>query len=464
MQDFYPYFTNDGTVGLFSETDDDIYHSTHGAQSESWQKFIVPSGLREYLEFHNSVKILDICYGIGYNTKAALQVFVEKIIENGKSIKKKKSNTNLNIASIDTDKILTTFDNKYFENLYNSEQDLLYNLIYNYSICSDNTSGIHSDIKLSKNNILIDCIDIDDNLFALSPYITRGIKNNFVFKKYLAKKYLNFSDNKFFKINKISAPKIKPIKNGLKIKKEVLIILHEKLSEHLRSSKLKLNTESLLNIMSNKNYLPFFSKFMLNFDKFLQNKGYNMTPNKNKSTFLHNIYYQYLSKSYKNAKRLQKNNNFDINFYKNDARDFVKSTSNKYNYIFLDAFTPAKCPSLWTFDFFSLLYDKLENDGVIVTYSSSAAIRNAFMQSGFCVGKILDEKTKKSIGTIITKDSFLIKNKLDSKDLELINSKAGICYRDETLNSTNEEILNQRSIEFESSSLCSSSKVLKGVH
>ena len=49
MYELCPYFTNDGSVGLFSKEDDDIYHSTYGALSESWEKFIIPGRLKEYL-------------------------------------------------------------------------------------------------------------------------------------------------------------------------------------------------------------------------------------------------------------------------------------------------------------------------------------------------------------------------------------------------------------------------------
>ena len=43
MYKFYPYFTNDGSVGLYSEEDDDIYHSTYGALTEAYEKFILPA-------------------------------------------------------------------------------------------------------------------------------------------------------------------------------------------------------------------------------------------------------------------------------------------------------------------------------------------------------------------------------------------------------------------------------------
>lgn len=64
--------TKDGSVGLYNHDVKDIYHSSHGAFSEAVQKFILPSKYYSYVSNRNKVSILDICYGIGYNTKAAL--------------------------------------------------------------------------------------------------------------------------------------------------------------------------------------------------------------------------------------------------------------------------------------------------------------------------------------------------------------------------------------------------------
>ena len=63
MEKFLPYFTNDGSVGLFSEEFDDVYHSASGALSEAFEKFVLP-----VIDLKNdNYKILDICFGLGYN-------------------------------------------------------------------------------------------------------------------------------------------------------------------------------------------------------------------------------------------------------------------------------------------------------------------------------------------------------------------------------------------------------------
>ena len=96
MYEIFPYFTNDGSVGLYSPVDDDIYHSTYGALTEAYEKFILPANFDEYFKKNNEIKILDICFGIGYNSKSFLNYFCE-------NFEKKLLAQNIYIDKIDTD-------------------------------------------------------------------------------------------------------------------------------------------------------------------------------------------------------------------------------------------------------------------------------------------------------------------------------------------------------------------------
>lgn len=492
MYELYPYFTNDGTVGLFSTQDDDIYHSTYGALTESWQKFIIPSDLEHYLAIHQDVKILDICYGIGYNTKTALQAFINNILEKEKIKKDLSKNYNkilkkylsknfippkVDIASIDTDNIqVGSFEKNLIDENTNSQKNA--NILHNYNetIDADNITGasLHEiqendskkpvdseNMNNFSSSILIDAVDLDKTLMNLSPFVSRGLRNNLFLKKYKLKQYFNVENeqNKLIQIQKIKKDEMKTPPKKFSLKNEVNIILLKKMLE----SKPKLFEDKILSsILSYKKYSPFLSKFMLNFAKFYQNRGYDSNKTLNKLTFLHNIYYQYVSKSYKNAKNILKNNKIDLNFYPEDVRTFIQSTNNTYNFIFLDAFTPAKCPALWTVEFFKALYERLEDDGMILTYSNAASIRNAFLQNGFVVGKSFDYQSKKFVGTVAVKNKTLIKHELDERDWALINSKAGICYRDQELNLDNASIIENREETVKNSDLPTSTSVLKG--
>lgn len=63
--------TKDGSIGLYNKDLDEVYHSREGAITEAYEKFIAPCLILN----KKPLKILDICYGIGYNTKCAIENF-----------------------------------------------------------------------------------------------------------------------------------------------------------------------------------------------------------------------------------------------------------------------------------------------------------------------------------------------------------------------------------------------------
>lgn len=155
MYKLYPYFTNDGSVGLFSPQDDDIYHSTYGALTEAYEKFVLPANFKDFFKNNNKIKILDICYGIGYNSKSFLNFFYENFEE-------KLSALNTTIDTIDT-------DNKF-------------------------------------NEIFIKAIDMDKNLIFLSPFFETHKKiicnNKITFEHEKISRLLKTKTKSKFKYNK----------------------------------------------------------------------------------------------------------------------------------------------------------------------------------------------------------------------------------------------------------------------
>ena len=177
--------------------------------------------------------------------------------------------------------------------------------------------------------------------------------------------------------------------------------------------------------------------------------------------FLHNIYYRHVASRYKNDLKRYKLEDIDFDLKIGDARQVIKNDNNKYNLIFLDAFTPSKCPCLWSYEFFKLLFEHLESDGMILTYSTSAAIRSAMIEAGFYIGNIYNERENKFTGTIATKDKSLIKYTLSEFDLGLLKTSAGIFYRDENLTGQNEAIFAARKKEVENTDRISTSQYKK---
>ena len=103
----------------------------------------------------------------------------------------------------------------------------------------------------------------------------------------------------------------------------------------------------------------------------------------------------------------------------------------------------------------------MNDSGVLLTYSNSVQVRNTLLENKLYVGKIYNEKTKKFIGTVASKDKAKIKYPLNSYEIGLCNTKAGIPYHDPQLKFSKKDILDLREYEFRNSLLISSSKYMK---
>ncbi len=139
-----------------------------------------------------------------------------------------------------------------------------------------------------------------------------------------------------------------------------------------------------------------------------------------------------------------------------DARekiDFIPS-SIKFDLIYLDGFSPQKCPQVWTIEFLSKVTEKLNPKGYLITYSSSAAVRKTLRNLGleiFTIKPTFKNRTFWSQGTVaISKfDKYELKanfnfGKLSLMEEEHLLTKASIPYRDQDLNSSKEDIIKRR--------------------
>ena len=158
---------------------------------------------------------------------------------------------------------------------------------------------------------------------------------------------------------------------------------------------------------------------------------------------------------------LYKKDHFEDQFFKcgvlwGDAREKINiiSSDHKFDLIYLDGFSPQKCPQIWTIEFLSKVTEKLNPQGYLITYSSSAAVRKTLRNLGLEIFKIkpsFNNKTFWSQGTVaIPKfDKNKIKpnfnfEKLSIMEEEHLLTKASIPYRDHDLNSSKDDIINKR--------------------
>lgn len=124
-----------------------------------------------------------------------------------------------------------------------------------------------------------------------------------------------------------------------------------------------------------------------------------------------------------------------------DARKSAILLQEKFDLIFLDAFSTGRNPELWTYDFIKILKKLLQKDGVIITYSAAFPVRGAMFRNKLYVG-LTEPFGRKNGGTIASYDSNMIKIQLPEKDRNIIlRSTAGTPYRDPCLSFPNKEII-----------------------
>ncbi len=129
----------------------------------------------------------------------------------------------------------------------------------------------------------------------------------------------------------------------------------------------------------------------------------------------------------------------------------------KFDLIFLDGFSPQKCPEIWTEEFLSKIKQFLNHRGYLITYSSSAAVRKTLMDLGLTIYKIkpkIESSVNWSNGTIAILNPYLNEYKKNSflkelsiMELEHLETKASIPYRDPSFDCTSKEILKNRKDE-----------------
>ena len=278
------------------------------------------------------------------------------------------------------------------------------------------SSHIESLDEYNNQTLKIDCLEINKEIVELSP-LFRTIKTpeevytDFVpqildcFDTYYKLKDF-FTDfmSKFLPKNKKEINELLDIKfRNMHIEKEYKVnpfvnyIILNTLAEKFG---VDYPDENLQKILTDKENKKFFDKSLIKYAQFNQKWGYNKSYTSFLSTFLHNIYYDHLSKRNKKMDFKAIERLITLNFWINDARKTILELNDQYDYIFLDAFTYTKAPQLWSMEFVAELYNKLAPDGVLMTYSNSVQVRNTLLENNFSVGKIYNEKSKKFIGTI----------------------------------------------------------------
>ncbi|MDJ0845306.1 tRNA (5-methylaminomethyl-2-thiouridine)(34)-methyltransferase MnmD [Crocosphaera sp.] len=137
-----------------------------------------------------------------------------------------------------------------------------------------------------------------------------------------------------------------------------------------------------------------------------------------------------------------------------DARQTIKTVIHQNfqaDAIFLDPFSPPKCPQLWTVEFIELVSKCLDQQGYLATYSCAASVRTALQLAGLNIGATRSVG-RRSPGTIANWNGNNLPL-LSQQEKEHLQTRAAIPYRDPTLQDTAETIKNRRQQEQHKSSL-----------
>lgn len=137
-----------------------------------------------------------------------------------------------------------------------------------------------------------------------------------------------------------------------------------------------------------------------------------------------------------------------------DARQTIQTVINQNfqaDAIFLDPFSPPKCPQLWTVEFIKLVSQCLGKEGYLATYSCAASVRTALQLTGLKIGATRSIG-RRSPGTLANWNSNNL-SPLSQQETEHLQTRAAIPYRDPTLKDTAQSIKKRRQKEQDCSSL-----------
>lgn len=146
-----------------------------------------------------------------------------------------------------------------------------------------------------------------------------------------------------------------------------------------------------------------------------------------------------------------------------DARQTIQSLRQQgfqADVIFLDPFSPRRCPQLWTVEFCAQVAACLAPTGILATYSRSASVRSALLAAGLCLGTLPPPAHARphqwSEGTVAAfqPDGLM---PLSVMEQEHLQTRAAVPYRDPSLSDPAAVILARHQQEQAQSPLASTS-------
>jgi len=171
--------------------------------------------------------------------------------------------------------------------------------------------------------------------------------------------------------------------------------LHESLEKHVKPSlTLKSNKEKLtiLDICFGLGYNTFATLYYIKKTN-LKTKVHILSPEFDEA-LIHSLDTFSYPPEFESIKHIIKcvsqemyyeDEQFKIEVLLGDARQSIPNITKKIDIIYQDAFSPAHNPLLWTYEWFKDVRALCEEDTILTTYSTAAAIRLGLYENGFYI-------------------------------------------------------------------------------
>ena len=108
-------------------------------------------------------------------------------------------------------------------------------------------------------------------------------------------------------------------------------------------------------------------------------------------------------------------NNLSITLHIGDAREILPTLKTKLDIVFQDAFSPKKNPTLWSYEYFKMLFSLTNEDCLLTTYSQNSSMLYTAFLCGFKSFLVRQKEVRDSI--ILLKSPIYPPSLLESSNI-----------------------------------------------
>gem|GEM_PF-492384 len=157
---YLPVVTDDGSLSCLDGKTGELCHNRAGAYTEAVHNYVQPSGLIERLKIQSSIRILDACYGLGYNSWALINELLRSDINSQSARETTDSDYTVSIVAIERYPEMLGFlprvlEHPSFDTLKNKIPPSEHNAYYRTLECLSNTK-VEADQVIQMSTSVVD--------------------------------------------------------------------------------------------------------------------------------------------------------------------------------------------------------------------------------------------------------------------------------------------------------------------